>query len=597
MNYQPMQSTMPASGHRKAEDIHFIGVECDVSSEISVQKAYAHVMNTFGRVDSVVASAGIVENYTAFDYPADRMKRLYDINVHGVFYTAREAARNMVPQGGGSIVLVSSMSANLYVPLHDLTFINKPQTPYNASKAAVKHMAASLAVEWAKTGVRVNALSPGYMLTKLTRTILENDPDLKVVMRWAWVLKAVLTFLSLENMGKLDSYGKELFYEMGEPEDLAGAIVFLASDASKFMTGSEIRVDGGYCVVLALLYGLCITSLYKRLQSHSDKPNLTPSLPPLTATFSPMQAGPSTPKTFEFTKRKRWADLLAIELADGINLILSASCTVLYCAPAITDITGWKEPDILDHDFLEIVATSTRPADDQASFRASFDESMQTNSELHSYIRVKCSEPAYSALLPKGMLFEVKGQPRSAAAEGVYFFATIKPFPSQNTALLKYGNDRLQHRRLKLSNQLPQKPLPSPLTVLPSSQIYATSPIQPITGTHSGIDAPGSYYPPDDDGLTEFDTVSRPSLESALPDGNNPQTSIEDESEDGSKRKKLKKAPPGEHYVCVTCGRTDSPEWRKGPLGPKTLCNACGLRWAKQTRTGKVEDVGEGYDA
>ncbi|KAJ7633004.1 hypothetical protein FB45DRAFT_914137 [Roridomyces roridus] len=201
------------------EKVNIIGIECDVSSERSVQKAFGEVMSTFGRVDSVVASAGIVENYSAFDYPFDRIKRLYDINVHGSFFTAREAARNMIPQGGGSIVLVASMSANI-------VNIPQPQTPYNASKAAVKHMASSLAVEWAKKGVRVNVLSPGYMLTKLTKTILAHDQELKK------------TWESLTPMGK-----------MGDPEDLSGAIVFLASDASSFMTGSEIRVDGGYCVI------------------------------------------------------------------------------------------------------------------------------------------------------------------------------------------------------------------------------------------------------------------------------------------------------------------------------------------------------------
>jgi len=100
------------------------------------------------------------------------------------------------------------------------------QTPYNASKAAVKHMASSLAVEWAKTGVRVNTLSPGYMLTKLTRTVLSGDPELKK------------TWESMTPMGRL-----------GEPEDLAGAVVFLSSDASRFVTGTEICVDGGYCVI------------------------------------------------------------------------------------------------------------------------------------------------------------------------------------------------------------------------------------------------------------------------------------------------------------------------------------------------------------
>ncbi|CAA7271597.1 unnamed protein product [Cyclocybe aegerita] len=203
----------------EAYKIKFVGIECDVSSEESVQKAFKVIMDNFGRIDAVVASAGIVENYPALDYPAERVKRLYDVNVHGVFYTAREGARNMIPNGGGSIILISSMSANI---------VNIPQlqTPYNASKAAVKHMAESLAVEWAKQGVRVNTLSPGYMLTKLTRTILEKDVELKN------------TWERLTPMGR-----------MGEPEDLSGAIVFLASDASKFMTGSEIRVDGGYCVI------------------------------------------------------------------------------------------------------------------------------------------------------------------------------------------------------------------------------------------------------------------------------------------------------------------------------------------------------------
>jgi len=125
----------------------------------------------------------------------------------------------MIPQGGGSIVLVASMSAQV-------VNIPQPQTPYNSSKAAVRHMASSLAVEWAKKGVRVNSLSPGYMLTKLTRTILSHDPDLK------------RTWESLTPMGR-----------MGDPEDLKGAIVLLCSDASKFITGTDLRVDGGYCVV------------------------------------------------------------------------------------------------------------------------------------------------------------------------------------------------------------------------------------------------------------------------------------------------------------------------------------------------------------
>ncbi|KAH9961199.1 hypothetical protein BGW80DRAFT_1438778 [Lactifluus volemus] len=195
--------------HMRLDGLKVVGLECDVSSEVSVGKAFTRTLEVFGRVDVVVASAGIGSCYALLSYPSDRMKRLYDINVHGAFFTAREAAKYMIPQGGGSIILVASMSANI---------VNLPQlqTPYNASKAAVKHMASSLAVEWAKKGVRVNALSPGYMMTKLTRTMLSNNPELKK------------TWESLTPMGR-------------------GAIVFLASDASRFMTGSEVRIDGGYC--------------------------------------------------------------------------------------------------------------------------------------------------------------------------------------------------------------------------------------------------------------------------------------------------------------------------------------------------------------
>ncbi|EAU88723.2 hypothetical protein CC1G_01096 [Coprinopsis cinerea okayama7 len=201
------------------KQVDILAIECNVSNEDLVKVAFDKIVEAFGRVDVVVASAGIVENYSALEYPADRAKLLFDINVHGVFFTARQAARCMMPNQSGSIILIGSMSANI---------VNTPQlqTPYNASKAAVKHMAASLAVEWAKHGIRVNCLSPGYMLTKLTRTILEGDPELKK------------TWESQTPMGR-----------MGDPEDLAGPIVFMASDASKFMTGSEIRVDGGYTCI------------------------------------------------------------------------------------------------------------------------------------------------------------------------------------------------------------------------------------------------------------------------------------------------------------------------------------------------------------
>lgn len=196
------------------------GYGCDISDEASVIDVMDRVHKRFGKIDVAVNSAGIVENYPATEYPTHKMKKLYDINISGSYFVAREAAKRMMAdQVKGSIVLIASMSGSV-------TNIPQPQAPYNLSKAAVKHMANSLAVEWAKSGIRVNSLSPGYMLTSLSRAVLENSPNGKEL-RTTWE--------NLTPMGRL-----------GNPEDLKGAIVYLASDASAFTTGTDLLVDGGY---------------------------------------------------------------------------------------------------------------------------------------------------------------------------------------------------------------------------------------------------------------------------------------------------------------------------------------------------------------
>ncbi|GAA6017623.1 hypothetical protein JCM10207_001227 [Rhodosporidiobolus poonsookiae] len=205
--------------HGQAEkgEIEAIGLGCDVSNEKQVQECFQKVVDKFGRVDVLVTAAGIVENFPATEYPAEKFRKLMGINVEGTYYCAREAAKDMLRRDApGSIVLIGSMSgAAVNIP--------QPQTPYNASKAAVRHMASSLAVEWATKNIRVNCISPGYMATALTRVILDRDPEL----RDAWV--------NLTPMGRI-----------GEPEDLKGAVIYLSSDASAFTTGTDLRVDGGY---------------------------------------------------------------------------------------------------------------------------------------------------------------------------------------------------------------------------------------------------------------------------------------------------------------------------------------------------------------
>ncbi|KAJ5251662.1 hypothetical protein N7489_002072 [Penicillium chrysogenum] len=191
----------------------------DVANPDSVNAAMAEVLAKHGQVDNLVTSAGFTENFEAINYPFDRMQKLWGVNVDGTYLFAINVAKHLIERKApGSIVMIGSMSGSI-------VNVPQPQAPYNAAKAAVRHLAASLAVEWAGHGIRVNCISPGYMLTALTRKILDENPQL----RDQWT--------SLIPVGK-----------MGTPEDLMGAVTFLLSDASKYITGADLRVDGGYTV-------------------------------------------------------------------------------------------------------------------------------------------------------------------------------------------------------------------------------------------------------------------------------------------------------------------------------------------------------------
>ncbi|KAM0748173.1 putative d-arabinitol 2-dehydrogenase [Meredithblackwellia eburnea MCA 4105] len=206
-----------AEGEAEEGELQILGYGCNVAEEEEVINTFAKIHKAFGRIDVLVTAAGIVENFDAISYPTPRLQLLMNINVNGTYFCAREAAKLMLAdETKGSIVLIGSMSSSI---------VNVPQSqaPYNMSKAAVRHLAASLAVEWATKGIRVNCLSPGYMETSLTKTIL----DANTALRDTWV--------GLTPVGR-----------MGVPEDLKGAIIFLSSDASSFTTGIDLKVDGGY---------------------------------------------------------------------------------------------------------------------------------------------------------------------------------------------------------------------------------------------------------------------------------------------------------------------------------------------------------------
>ncbi|MDR2110393.1 MAG: SDR family oxidoreductase [Spirochaetaceae bacterium] len=190
---------------------------CDVTKPESVDTMLDSFTADFGRLDFAVNNAGICAMDPALEISPQTYESVIDVNLNGVFYTARAAAKQMVKQGqGGSIISTASMSAHI---------INQPQTiaAYCASKAGVVSLTKGLAVELSKYHLRVNCVSPGYIQTDLVASLKD--------MLGIWVSKM--------------PEGARL----GFPEDLIGAYVFLASDASAWATGSDVVVDGGYTIL------------------------------------------------------------------------------------------------------------------------------------------------------------------------------------------------------------------------------------------------------------------------------------------------------------------------------------------------------------
>jgi NAD(P)-dependent dehydrogenase (short-subunit alcohol dehydrogenase family) len=190
-----------------------VPVAGDVTDPAFAERAVTAAVSAYGRIDVLVNNAGVCFHRPALEVPDEEWRAVWDVNVDGVWNCSRVVGEQMIERGGGVIVNIGSISAMI---------VNRPQwqPAYNASKAAVHQLTKSLAAEWARSGVRVNALAPGYVKTEMAPV---DDPRFKPL----WIDDPPMGRYAL-------------------PSEMGPSVVYLASDASSFMTGSDMLVDGGY---------------------------------------------------------------------------------------------------------------------------------------------------------------------------------------------------------------------------------------------------------------------------------------------------------------------------------------------------------------
>jgi NAD(P)-dependent dehydrogenase (short-subunit alcohol dehydrogenase family) len=186
---------------------------CDVADVPSGQKLVDEVVDEFGRIDTLVNCAGVNKRMKVEEYTEETYDFITNINIRGAFFLSLAAGRHMIQAGRGSQINIDSI--NSHTPLNRVAV-------YAMAKAAMTQMTKCLAMEWGPHNVRVNAIGPGFTRTELARPLWENNPQMN---EWR-----------IENTP---------LKRMGEPEDMVGAAIFLASDAASFVTGQIIYIDGG----------------------------------------------------------------------------------------------------------------------------------------------------------------------------------------------------------------------------------------------------------------------------------------------------------------------------------------------------------------
>ncbi len=197
------------------QGIEHLALPVDVTDEAAVDAAFGQVMSRYERVDVLVNNAGIALRRPTIDLSSADWQTVIDVNLTAVFLCSRAAARVMIPAGRGAIVNVSSIMGLSGGGLY-------PNVSYQSSKGAIVNMTRALAVEWAAQGIRVNAVAPTWARTELTRGLFGD----------AGLMARVLDMTPMRRLA--------------EPEDVADAIIFLASDRARMITGHTLPVDGGF---------------------------------------------------------------------------------------------------------------------------------------------------------------------------------------------------------------------------------------------------------------------------------------------------------------------------------------------------------------
>ena len=193
-----------------------LAVPADVTDPGQLTTAVMAIEEEFGPLSAAVNAAGIASAAPAEEMPIEQWRRVLDVDLTGVFLSCQAEARAMLKGGGGAIVNIASMSAT--IANRDLY-----QAHYNAAKAGVVHLGRSLAWEWARRGIRVNSISPGYTYTQMTKRPEQAE--------------------SMEGYARDTPIGRN-----AQPEDIAGPAVFLLSPAAGYVTGVDLLVDGGFVI-------------------------------------------------------------------------------------------------------------------------------------------------------------------------------------------------------------------------------------------------------------------------------------------------------------------------------------------------------------